>query len=215
MSQAHSLQKLAKRRQKQECKIKIELADQQKQEIKQAFDLFDREGTGIPFLLLNFLWGGEGGHVDPSLDLEPLLWPCTAQLCCCIPGSAPALPCPALLQPHAWPCPVLPCSPNSASGERPHYRLCLALQPRLPLSYMIPSLAQACLCNTFCRSATGKIEAKEIKVALRALGFVPKKEEMNKIILEVDKDGTGTVDFNEFLDLLIRKWVRRIAVRRH
>jgi|EP00670_Eutreptiella_braarudii_P005530 Ca2+-binding EF-hand superfamily protein len=96
MSQAHNLQKLAKGRQKQECKIKIELTDQQKQEIKQAFDLFDTEGTG-------------------------------------------------------------------------------------------------------------KIEAKEIKVALRALGFEPKKEEMNKIISEVDKDGSGTVDFNEFLDLLIRK----------
>eukprot|EP01012_Entosiphon_sulcatum_P028081 TRINITY_DN33932_c0_g1_i1.p1 TRINITY_DN33932_c0_g1~~TRINITY_DN33932_c0_g1_i1.p1 ORF type:complete len:180 (+),score=61.79 TRINITY_DN33932_c0_g1_i1:52-591(+) len=93
---AQAAQQLTKTRQGPECKIKIELTDQQKREIKQAFDLFDTEGTG-------------------------------------------------------------------------------------------------------------QIDAKEIKVALRALGFEPKKEEMKQILAEADKDGSGKLDFNEFLALLVKK----------
>lgn len=35
--------------------------------------------------------------------------------------------------------------------------------------------------------------------ACRALGFEPKKEEVRKMIADVDKDGSGTIDFDEFL----------------
>eukprot|EP00906_Rhabdomonas_costata_P035634 RCo050061 len=59
--------------------------------------------------------------------------------------------------------------------------------------------------DLFDTEGTGKIDAREVKVALRALGFEPKKEEMSAIVKEVDKDGSGKIDFNEFLDLLIRK----------
>ena len=31
---------------------------------------------------------------------------------------------------------------------------------------------------------------------MRALGFEPKKEEVRKMIAEVDKDGSGTIDFD-------------------
>ncbi len=47
----------------------------------------------------------------------------------------------------------------------------------------------------------GTIDAKELKVAMRALGFEPKKEEIKKMISDIDKDGSGTIDFNEFLGL--------------
>ena len=33
----------------------------------------------------------------------------------------------------------------------------------------------------------------------RALGFEPKKEEVRKMIADIDKDGSGTIDFEEFL----------------
>ena len=33
----------------------------------------------------------------------------------------------------------------------------------------------------------------------RALGFEPKKEEVRKMIADVDKDGSGAIDFDEFL----------------
>jgi Ca2+-binding EF-hand superfamily protein len=37
----------------------------------------------------------------------------------------------------------------------------------------------------------GTIDAKELKVAMRALGFEPKKEEIKKMISDIDKDGSG------------------------
>lgn len=55
---------------------------------------------------------------------------------------------------------------------------------------------------------SGTIDAKELKVAMRALGFEPKKEEIKKMIADVDKDGSGTIDFNEFLDMMTSKMVR-------
>ena len=53
----------------------------------------------------------------------------------------------------------------------------------------------------------GTIDAKELKVAMRALGFEPKKEEIKKMISDIDKDGSGTIDFNEFLELMTAKMV--------
>jgi Ca2+-binding EF-hand superfamily protein len=40
---------------------------------------------------------------------------------------------------------------------------------------------------------------------MRALGFEPKKEEIKKMISDIDKDGNGTIDFNEFLDMMTAK----------
>ena len=37
----------------------------------------------------------------------------------------------------------------------------------------------------------GEIDSKELKVATRALGFEPKKEEIQNIISDVDDDGSG------------------------
>ena len=51
---------------------------------------------------------------------------------------------------------------------------------------------------------------KELKVALRALGFDPSKEELRKMIADVegkDKVGYGQnrIDFAEFLEIMINK----------
>jgi Ca2+-binding EF-hand superfamily protein len=54
----------------------------------------------------------------------------------------------------------------------------------------------------------GTIDAKELKVAMRALGFEPKKEEIKKMIADIDKDGSGTIDFSEFLEMMTAKMVR-------
>ena len=40
---------------------------------------------------------------------------------------------------------------------------------------------------------------------MRALGFEPKKEEIKKMISDIDKDGSGTIDFNEFLQMMTSK----------
>lgn len=45
--------------------------------------------------------------------------------------------------------------------------------------------------DLFDADGTGTIDAKELKVAMRALGFEPKKEEIKKMIADIDKDGSG------------------------
>merc|ERR1719266_1674707 len=40
---------------------------------------------------------------------------------------------------------------------------------------------------------------------MRALGFEPKKEEIKKMISDIDKDDSGTIDFNEFLEMMTTK----------
>jgi len=40
---------------------------------------------------------------------------------------------------------------------------------------------------------------------MRALGFEPKKEEIKKMIADIDTDGSGTIDFNEFLEMMTAK----------
>ena len=43
----------------------------------------------------------------------------------------------------------------------------------------------------------------------RALGFEPKKEEIKKMIADIDKDGSGTIDFEEFLQMMTAKMGER------
>ncbi len=47
---------------------------------------------------------------------------------------------------------------------------------------------------------------------MRALGFEPKKEEVKKMISDIDKDGSGTIDFQEFLQMMTAKMVCCVAV---
>jgi len=43
---------------------------------------------------------------------------------------------------------------------------------------------------------------------MRALGFEPTKDEIKKMISDIDKDGSGTIDFNEFLEMMTAKMVK-------
>ncbi len=63
--------------------------------------------------------------------------------------------------------------------------------------------------DLFDTDCSGTIDAKELKVAMRALGFEPKKEEIKKMIADIDKDGSGTIDFNEFLEMMTTKMSER------
>ena len=51
------------------------------------------------------------------------------------------------------------------------------------------------------------------QVAMRALGFEPKKEEIKKMIVEVDKDGTGKISFADFLAVMTQKMVDTYVVK--
>lgn len=59
--------------------------------------------------------------------------------------------------------------------------------------------------DLFDTDGSGSIDAKELKVAMRALGFEPKKEEIRKMISDIDKDGSGNIDFDEFLSMMTLK----------
>ncbi|CAD7704661.1 unnamed protein product [Ostreobium quekettii] len=63
--------------------------------------------------------------------------------------------------------------------------------------------------DLFDTDGSGTIDAKELKVAMRALGFEPKKEEIKKMIADIDKDGSGTIDFEEFLQMMTAKMSER------
>jgi Ca2+-binding EF-hand superfamily protein len=45
---------------------------------------------------------------------------------------------------------------------------------------------------------------------MRALGFEPKKEEIKRMIAEVDREGKGVVEFPEFLEQMTVKMVKYI-----
>ncbi|XP_057613223.1 centrin-4 [Chionomys nivalis] len=49
---------------------------------------------------------------------------------------------------------------------------------------------------------SGTIDVKELKIAMRALGFEPKKEEIRQMIVEIDKEGTGTICFEDFFAIM-------------
>eukprot|EP00062_Callorhinchus_milii_P022056 gi/632979435/ref/XP_007906467.1/ PREDICTED: caltractin isoform X1 [Callorhinchus milii] len=59
--------------------------------------------------------------------------------------------------------------------------------------------------DLFDTDGSGTIDVKEIKVAMRALGFEPKKEEIKKMISDIDKEGSGSIDFNDFLAMMTQK----------
>ena len=42
---------------------------------------------------------------------------------------------------------------------------------------------------------------------MRALGFEPKKEEIKKMISEIDKERTGKMNFSDFLTVMTQKMV--------
>jgi Ca2+-binding EF-hand superfamily protein len=68
----------------------------------------------------------------------------------------------------------------------------------------------------FDTNGSGIIDMKDLKVALRALGFEPAKEEIKRLISDLnnnnanrdrekDKEGQVTIDFNDFLEIMTTK----------
>ena len=57
--------------------------------------------------------------------------------------------------------------------------------------------------DLFDTSGTGTIEGKELRVALRALGFDPSKDDVDNLLSGTSE--SGRVDFHEFLDIIITK----------
>ncbi|NWR37064.1 CETN1 protein, partial [Tachuris rubrigastra] len=93
--------------------------------------------------------------------------------------------------------PVLGAAPQRKKGQSPKSELAEEKQ----------EICQAF--ELFCTDGCDSIDVKELKVAMRALGFEPKKEEIKKIISDIDKEGTGKISFNDFLALMTQKMAEK------
>ncbi|XP_056022814.1 uncharacterized protein LOC125649260 isoform X2 [Ostrea edulis] len=60
--------------------------------------------------------------------------------------------------------------------------------------------------NDFDRDKNGKIDDSELGTALRMLGLNPTKKEIDDMMQEVDNDGNGTIEFEEFLAFIKRSY---------
>merc|ERR1712146_240550 len=58
--------------------------------------------------------------------------------------------------------------------------------------------------NLFDADNSGAIDVRELKAAMRALGFEVKKEELKKMISDID-NGNGSIEFQEFLEMMTGK----------
>jgi centrin-1 len=62
--------------------------------------------------------------------------------------------------------------------------------------------------NLFDTDGSGTIDPKELKAAMQSLGFEAKNQTIYQMIGDIDKDGSGEIDFEEFLDMMTAKMVR-------
>ena len=53
--------------------------------------------------------------------------------------------------------------------------------------------------NTFDADGSGTIDTQEMKLLLEAIGENPTEEELFRFMADVDEDGTGEIEFAEFL----------------
>ena len=61
------------------------------------------------------------------------------------------------------------------------------------------------LFDLFDKDSSGTITTKELGTVMRNLGQNPSEEELKQLIREVDLNGDGTIDFKQFLCLMVKK----------
>lgn len=57
----------------------------------------------------------------------------------------------------------------------------------------------------FDKDGDGTISCKELGTVMRSLGQNPSQQELLEMINEVDGDGNGTIDFQEFVEMMAKK----------
>ncbi|XP_057285660.1 centrin-2 [Pezoporus wallicus] len=63
--------------------------------------------------------------------------------------------------------------------------------------------------DLFDTDGTGYVDVKELKVSMRALGYEPRREEIKKMVSDIDKEGTGKISFSGFLRVITQKMVEK------
>merc|ERR1711959_571797 len=59
--------------------------------------------------------------------------------------------------------------------------------------------------NLFDPEGTGAIYAQDLWVALAALGFEPQEDQFKRIMQDIDKNGTGKVSFESFVQIMLNR----------
>lgn len=59
--------------------------------------------------------------------------------------------------------------------------------------------------SIFDKDGDGTITAKELGTVMRSLGQNPTDQELDDMVKEIDVDGNGEIDFEEFVTLMTRK----------
>lgn len=63
--------------------------------------------------------------------------------------------------------------------------------------------------NLFDTEGEGKLRTKDLKVAMRALGFEPKREEIRKILVDVKKENNEHLTYDDFVNIMSRKFTEK------
>ncbi|XP_032052286.1 caltractin-like [Aythya fuligula] len=59
--------------------------------------------------------------------------------------------------------------------------------------------------DLFDADGSGQMDVGDLKITMRALGCELRKEEMRKIISQVDEEGSGKINFESFLQVMTQK----------
>merc|ERR1719197_91525 len=59
--------------------------------------------------------------------------------------------------------------------------------------------------NLFDTDGSGMIDPRELKAAMQSLGFESKNPTIFQMIADLDREGQGHIDFDEFLDAITSK----------
>merc|ERR1712066_867921 len=57
----------------------------------------------------------------------------------------------------------------------------------------------------FDKDGDGSVSTKELGAVMRSLGNNPTEEELEDMIDDADRDGSGSVDFQEFVELMVKR----------
>jgi len=61
----------------------------------------------------------------------------------------------------------------------------------------------------FKKEESGMIKAKDLKIAMRALGFEPKREEVRKILMDAEKESEELLSYEDFLYIMSDKFAEK------
>ena len=57
-----------------------------------------------------------------------------------------------------------------------------------------------------CQDGSGSISTNELLHVMRAMGENPTEDDVLNLMMEADLDGSGTIEFPEFLELMKQKY---------